>query len=85
MFFIFNENTNVDNVCRLCRRGSRSMAQQYGGEHTLLYKKSTIMTSHSFNDFVVPLDPRMCDFVCVEYTVCWPEKLEDDVVPIHYA
>ena len=40
-------------------RRSRSTAQHYGGESSLLYKESNITTSHSFVGFAVPLDPHM--------------------------
>ena len=37
-------------------RGSRSKAEQYGGEFTLLYKKETSILN-SFVNFAVCLDP----------------------------
>ena len=39
-------------------RGSRSKAQQYGGEHTLLYEKEIYILNFLVN-FAVRLDPRM--------------------------
>ena len=42
-------------------RGSRSTAQQYGGELALLNKVSTRPLQTLFGNFVVPLDPFMVD------------------------
>ena len=47
-------------------RGSKSTAQHYGGECSLLYKKSNITTSHSFVGFAVPLDLHMV----IGFTFC---------------
>ena len=40
-------------------RGSKSKAQQYGGERTLLYKKEAYSILNSLVNFAVYLDPRM--------------------------
>ena len=50
-------------------RGAKSTAQHYGGECSLLYKKSNItsdQTSHSFVGFAVPLDLHMV----IGFTFC---------------
>ena len=40
-------------------RGSRSKAEQYGGELTLLYKKETQLILNSLVNVAVCLDPHM--------------------------
>ena len=56
----FNTRKLVPNFkTKHSRRGSRGTVQQYVGEHTLLYKEVTMITSHSFNNFAVRQDPRM--------------------------
>ena len=41
------------------RLGSRSTAQQYGGERTFFIKGNNVFTKHSIGNFAVLLDPRM--------------------------
>ena len=50
------------NYCSM--RGSRSKAHQYGGEHTLFYKKNILSILKSLGSFAVSLDPPMCSSLC---------------------